>query len=159
MEGNATVDEKPVMLSFNAKEARPDSCSTTMAPPLEMGVPAHSGQNGGYGTQIQVVIPPQWGAPGYQGGTGQIYPSNQPSENFPHNVLPSTSPSIRAADDLDIVKWCLFLDCHEERNKDGITYLTFGPILKQKGFFVYLSLCPAGSGPKLSSLGLVLKLG
>ncbi|KIM55494.1 hypothetical protein SCLCIDRAFT_30351 [Scleroderma citrinum Foug A] len=136
MEGNATVDEKPVMLSFNAKEVRPDSRSTTMAPPLEMGVPVHSGQHGRYGTQIQVVIPPQWGAPGYQGGTGQIYPSNQPSENFPHNVLPSTShPSIRAADDPDIVKWCSFLDCHKERNKDGITYLTFGPILKQKGFF------------------------
>ncbi|KIM58267.1 hypothetical protein SCLCIDRAFT_128577, partial [Scleroderma citrinum Foug A] len=93
MEGNVTVDEKPVTLSFNTKEARPDSRSTTMAPPLE--VPAHSGQNSGYGTQIQVVIPPQWGAPGYQGGTGQIYPSNQPSENFPHNVLPLTShPSI-----------------------------------------------------------------
>ena len=160
MEGNATVDEKPVMLSFNAKEARPDSRLTTMAPPLEMGVPAHSGQNGGYGTQIQVVIPPQWGAPGYQGGPGQIYPSNQPSENFPHNVLPSTShPSIRAADDPDIVKWCSFLDCHEERNKDGITYLTFGPILKQKGFFRLSQLMSSWVRPEALQSWLGIEIG
>jgi len=130
MEGNATVDEKPVTLSFVPKDTRADGRSPpSMAPPPEMEMRAHSDRlNGGYGTQVHFVMPP-WpsGPPGYQGGNiGQIYPSNQPS---------MTSHPLRTANDPDIVKWFSYLDRHEDRNKDGITFAPFGPILKQKQFF------------------------
>lgn len=100
-----------------------------------------------------VVIAP-WGAPGpgyyyyypTQDGNGYwylpaIYPSNLPLHAAPpaHDHAPSISQAPRAstratADIREIVHWFKYLDQHDERNKDGITFAPYGPILREKGF-------------------------
>ena len=46
------------------------------------------------------------------------------------------SPSFQS--DVDIITWFSYLDRHEKRNKDGITFAPYGHILMAKSF-VWLS--------------------
>jgi hypothetical protein len=42
----------------------------------------------------------------------------------------------------DLISWFKFLDHHEQRNKDGITFTPFGNILKDRGFTRLSQLIP-----------------
>ena len=35
---------------------------------------------------------------------------------------------------LDLVSWFMYLDQHEQQNKDGLIFLPYGPIMKANGF-------------------------
>ncbi|KAF8446175.1 hypothetical protein L210DRAFT_841045 [Boletus edulis BED1] len=72
-------------------------------------------------------------------GSSGVFDSKQhsPTQNpLSLGATPSPSPvsSLPASSIPDVIRWFLYLDEHEERNKDGITFAPFGPILEDNGF-------------------------
>ncbi|KAI6116111.1 P-loop containing nucleoside triphosphate hydrolase protein [Pisolithus sp. B1] len=60
----------------------------------------------------------------------------RPNEIAPHtsyNALPS-DPSASEPEIPDIISWLAYLDQHKQRNKDGIIFSQFGPVLQKMGF-------------------------
>jgi hypothetical protein len=51
---------------------------------------------------------------------------------------PPPGPEIDATRNVeypDIISWCHYLDAHNGRNRDGVQFVPYGEILKDKGFF------------------------
>jgi hypothetical protein len=74
-----------------------------------------------------------------------IYPGTQAMQNtgFLHAAYGATAPPAMPVGNVqppinlkypDLVYWFTSLDTNEERNKDGIVFKPYGPILKDKGF-------------------------
>ncbi|KAI6102103.1 hypothetical protein F5141DRAFT_1241828 [Pisolithus sp. B1] len=78
------------------------------------------------------VLPP-WAPLGFQGGN---YAPMRPNEIAPHtsyNALPSNL-SASEPEIPDIISWLAYLDQHKQRNKDGIIFSQFRPVLQKMGF-------------------------
>lgn len=137
MEGKATVDVKPPTLYLHA--ARPQSRLSTPQPPDQLGFPNTFMQSGVYGYPpgaIPQVTMPMWGYP-----THGLGPSGQPG-HYIGTPAPIMNPAptcnnfatSNEVESPDIVAWFAFLDQHERRNKDPITFAPYGVMLKAKGF-------------------------
>jgi hypothetical protein len=126
MEGKSTIDEKPAMLYLH--NARPPSRLSTPQPPDQMGFPSfvHPGMYGGH-IAIPPVTMPIWGYPPNSAPQQGHYFGTPAAGNF---SMPNTAAIVIP----DIVAWFSFLDQHEQRNKDGITFAPYGLVLKAKGF-------------------------
>ena len=61
-------------------------------------------------------------------------PSSQSSSSVTGQQANSTSASPDAAS-IDIITWFEMLDHHPQRNKDGIVYSKYGPLLKEMDFY------------------------
>jgi uncharacterized membrane protein YfcA len=134
IEGNATIDEKPVTLYLHT--VRPSSRASTSRPPDQMGFP-YTMAPGMFGYPQGPVAMPMWGYPGGMPPTlGQYFgtpPMNSiqiTSGNTATSAESNATPIIIP----DIIAWFAYLDQHEERNKDGIVFGPYGIILKAKGF-------------------------
>ena len=112
----------PPLIGYD--NARPRSCSTSMAP-----------SQGGYPMQQGPFFPPYlpWPYP------GPFNPPPQPSGASCHVSTPSNSTSSPApllpVDTPDIVAWCASLDHDERCGINGVTFASYGPVLKDDGFF------------------------
>lgn len=152
MDGDGSVDEKPLKIILpNARPRTRSSLATNPAMQMpqmpHLGLP---GPAGSYGYPPPVIVLPPWVPPGYQGiGSGQPLLSTSTEVQLrgtslcdTRNPTPSSSntpslsphPTIPITDIPDIVSWFAFLDRHEQRNQDGLTFTPYGPILKAKGF-------------------------
>ncbi|KAI6125920.1 hypothetical protein EDD16DRAFT_1517042 [Pisolithus croceorrhizus] len=124
--GRVTIDKKPSRI--HCEDARPRTHSSI--PPTQVGHPPTLPYPS-YPPPI-FVLPP-WAPPGFQGGN---YAPMQPNKIAPHtsyNALPS-NPSTSKPEIPDIISWLAYLDQHKQRNKDGIIFSQFGPVLQKMGF-------------------------
>ena len=93
-----------------------------------------------YAPQPIIVTMPQ--CPGHQGNNaapcGTVLPmSNTVAAPVDSQASPSTSSltnTVVSNVDIPVDKWFCYLDRHEERNKDGITFSPYGIALKEMGF-------------------------
>ena len=150
MDGHATINEKPVNLPTQTARRCIKGSSAEPIPQMPRpgnlagpSMPGFQGFPGGYGypaPSFNIVLPP-WGE--------ITTPTNQPQVAGtqqhtipPNTVLPAhssssqsrlTSPVLMASVPL-ISNWLTHLDQHPERNQDGVVFVPFGPIFKEKGF-------------------------
>ena len=153
MDDEATIDEEPPN-GLPMQDSRTDMQSTITQPfATHMGA-GYPGFSGGYGypppypPPLVIVLPPCGATVQiYYGGNGMPhYPHSQPSASQPYAQpllshgaaspahLAATSHNVPLPIPTEIESWFSYLDRHEQRNKDGIVYSPFGPILKAEGF-------------------------
>ena len=158
MNGDTTVDEKPVMIRFKEAHAcsRP-AVNTNSTPPLTMTPPtAPSALPYGfpgsgtppYGFPYPICIPtpfpynytPTTESP--QNPTllsSNLVDLRQPAPS-PVTLVPSAGPSSSSVSSLkpseipEVIAWFEYLDKHEDRNGDDVRFAPFGPILHELGF-------------------------
>ncbi|KAH9979303.1 hypothetical protein BGW80DRAFT_1248676 [Lactifluus volemus] len=155
--GNATVDDKPENLHLHI--ARPHARAGSTPPqhhpdhgnaPIAPNAATTTGMGYQAGPtpapQAVAAVLPQ--APGPYGGPymtqpmiGQYFmpypgypqlPIINPSMPFPQSPAPRAEKNPR--DYPNICTWFRYLDKHEGRNMDGITFEPFGPLLAAQGF-------------------------
>ncbi|KAF8834427.1 hypothetical protein BDN67DRAFT_985326 [Paxillus ammoniavirescens] len=159
--GMATIDDKPSLIHFHNAKSRTHT-TPNVAFPQQLDFSHHQmGPYGGY-----VFVYPPWNPPGYQGSHAQAgYPpgpssglESQQGSQQGQSVSPmsqgatlsgnnthSSSPfqiNVDISEIPDIISWFKFLDHHDQCNKDGITFVPFGDILKDKGFTRLSQLIP-----------------
>ena len=141
--------------NFQNEEQEPQSCSR-VAPPQtpHMGQP---GDPGVHGYPAYTFVFSGWGPPPV------VYPATNhtgnpgwpgPCYNFVFSgcsprpvVYQGTNDGLVHLRHVDIPKmhdWLAYLDHHEMRNKDGITFSSFGPAFKEEGV-ISISQLPFGS--------------
>ena len=137
MEGRATIDEKPATLYLQS--AKPPSRSSTPHPPDQTQFPGPFMQYGYPPAPIAIpqVAMPMWSYPAH-GPTGASQPGQifapapmMNSTHVPGNFTTSDAMAIKIP---DVASWFSYLDRHEQRNKDEITFAPYGVMLKAKGF-------------------------
>ena len=134
----ATLDEKPASLVLS--RARPRGRSASYS--LHEGLPT---VGTGIGMQQPIII--------YPGMLQDIMKSSQsasasaaitappqavPSSQIANSVMGQPTSSTGASPDaasIDIIAWFEMLDHHPQRNKDGILYSKYGPLLKEMDFY------------------------
>lgn len=136
MSGHSTVDTKPVNLHLS--EARPPTRLRSNAQPLSGDEAPYPG---GYGYLPPYAMPPMPPIPPiYYHGQAMphgAFQSQYPPVPMPNPQVPITqapAPPRMPVEYPDVTRWFRFLDEHEERNKDGILFAPYGPVLKEKGF-------------------------
>lgn len=131
-----TLDQKPVSLQLRQHN---NTHSTT---PMPSAVQIKGGNQpmfpgGPYANILPLLLAYQ------MGNFGLLQPPQlpqlpQPSEQHRHSK--DSTQSETTVSDPDIITWFSSLDQHlQRREKYGLTFAPYGPILWQKGFFMCLS--------------------
>jgi hypothetical protein len=135
MEDRATVDEKPLTLRLD--DTKPQSRGGLN--PVTQGHPQAviaGGPSPYYPPVPPYYYPPPYAHDPYNRAGHMPHPYNTPAQPAAPPIssqsIPSTSRPSQA--DIPIVQWFTYLDQVEERNKDGITFAQYGPILRQNQF-------------------------
>ena len=80
----------------------------------------------------------------------QLHPNQPSSMPLPSPSLPiSGGPSVSVNIPDNVVDWFAYLNRHEKRNKHGISFMEYGPILKEQGFVEVAQLTLEWTTPSL----------
>ncbi|KAI9572026.1 hypothetical protein HD554DRAFT_2168276 [Boletus coccyginus] len=133
MEGLATIDEKPASLILDS--ASRAWSSLNQQGDMPMGQPGFPVGYGYPSYSPPIFVLPQWGVgpqgtglPGQPSAPGQSGLSAPTPQNM-HSVSPTLLKPVPG-----LIKWFSYLDTHGGRNKNGVIYSQFGPVLRAKGF-------------------------
>jgi hypothetical protein len=138
MAGNSTVDTKPHSLHLH--EARPHARSApqpTGPQPTFENAAASGFQfpfSSGFNYSNPFMMPPMPMPMFYNQGLGQNPIGSHPFLGPQYPPIPQATNSCRQVEYPEVTRWFRFLDEHEERRKDGISFAPFGDMLKNKGF-------------------------